>query len=383
MNPRLANGSTVVATSECRCAKERHAHYGLTPISVKAPRCHGTSIKTQYLGMNNEALTLTLEFQNKSAYREFILDVRQLKPRRSSYHGVLHGTARIYIRREQRPMTISLLSRGAFFDVLFNLKMLLRIKTTIIRDFSIPSSTDFLTAELVKCLKRCITTSAAWIDDAEDPETLHDFRLAIRAFRSLLSILQKIGITGLDDLRDTTRNLARSSNEIRDMDVRIGLYEKFNVPIPGTLNETRTVLSIMALDNLKLSAAETWFCAMRYIASYSMEPEVHRKFVRHVEKQTRKVAKRLRKVDFKDDTAIHQLRINMKKLSYGYTTLREEGDNLSNLAKSIKAVQSRLGDVRDLRKFYVLPGLEPETRYQAVQMLSRLEYELKALRIDP
>ncbi len=331
--------------------------------------------------MNKSLFTLTLEFRDSARYRRFVFRLRRLNSLRNPTIGVLQGTARIYVKRNLRLREVTLLSHGHMLDILFDLRQIIDPDTVFLRDFSMPVSKDVFAVEFQRCLHACIESCVVCFDHPSDPESFHRFRLAIRAFRSFLKIAQKIGIEGLADLRETTSFIAKISNDLRDADVRFGLYQKFNEPVPALFLKARDELLYNAIQQLKETASETWFSALRYVALTQSADKFKDQFFDHIDTQTKEVAKSWRKLDMHDDAAVHALRIRMKQLSYGYSFLSEKDGEMTETAKSIKAIQSRLGDVRDLRGFYRLPGLDQETRYRAVQKLSSLERELKELGI--
>lgn len=331
--------------------------------------------------MNEALFSLTLEFKHSNDYRAFILRTPHLKSPHAAFFGVLSCTARIYVKRSPVLREITLLSNSALPDILFDLRQWIEPRSVLMKDFAIKSQDDFLPAEYKRCLHACVAAWTACFEHPEDPESFHQLRLALRAFRSHLQILRKIGILGLDELRAKTKTLAQSSNELRDADVRLELYEKFGEAIPDSLVKERELRLENAVDLLWENAAEIGMLALRTLASIEWIDDGQDKFTRHLAKQTKKAAKRWRKINLKEDAAIHALRIKLKMLTYGYNAVGAQDEETVALAKSIKAIQSRLGDVRDLRSFYHLAGLDREVRYRAVQKLSSLERELEDMEI--
>jgi len=331
--------------------------------------------------MNEALFSLTLEFIQSDDYRAFILRTPHLKSPHAAFFGVLSGTARIYVKRNPHLREVTLISNGALPDILFDLRQWIEPHTVILKDFAIKSSDDFLPAEFKRCLHACVVSWTACFAHPDDPESFHQLRLAMRGFRSHLQILRKIGVQGLDELRAQTKVLAKSSNELRDVDVRIELYEKFGEAVPASLVKERMQRLDKAVDLLIDDAADIGMLALRNLASIEWIDDGLEKFTRHIAKQTKKAAKRWRKIDMKEDAAIHALRITLKMLTYGYNAVGAKDEETVVRAKSIKAIQSRLGDVRDLRSFYHLAGLDTEVRYRVVQKLSSLERELEEMEI--
>ncbi|MGB7595495.1 MAG: CHAD domain-containing protein [Erysipelotrichaceae bacterium] len=325
--------------------------------------------------------SLTLEFIRSADYRAFILRTPHLKSPHAAFFGVLSGTARIYVKRNLQLCEVTLTSNGALSDILFDLRQWIEPHTVILKDFAIKSSDDFLLSEFNHCLHACVAAWTACFAHPHDPESFHQLRLALRSFRSHLQILRKIRTQGLDELRAKTKILAKSSNELRDVDVRIELYDKFGEAIPASLVEERKQRLDKAVDLLIDDAADIGMLALRSLASLDPIDDGQEKFSKQITKQTKKAAKRWRKLDLKEDAAIHALRIKLKMLTYGYNAVGAKDEETIARAKSIKAIQSRLGDVRDLRSFYRLAGLDTEVRYRVVQKLSSLERELEEMEI--
>ena len=348
---------------------------------MKAPNYYGISLKTLSLGMNESMFSLTLRFSDSADYRKFIFETRLLPSRNTFFSRVMHSTARIYVWRHRTLREITLVSQGNLSDILFDLRQTIDPRKLILLDFSVQSAHTFFATTFLNALHTCIKTSRLCFEKTDDPEAFHDFRLAIRAFTSLLQIARKTGVKGLDTLTKNARFLAKSSNELRDTDVRIGLYAEFKHEIPASLIKYRETLLMNARASLHAESAQTWLTALRFIAAYPAHAKEEVHFLKYLTDQTKKVAKRWHKLDLKDDAKVHALRIRMKRLTYGYTTLKDKESDILETAKSIKAIQSRLGDIRDLRSFFILPGLDPETRYQAVQKLSSLEDEVKDMKI--
>jgi CHAD domain-containing protein len=328
--------------------------------------------------MNESRIQLTLAFHHSRTYRDFIVNIRHL---RSSSAGVLLGATRILVKRNPRPREITLLSHGILADFFFDVGQWIPPASVSILDFEYGPAPDLFVEEFMRSLKSCLQASIRCLEAPEDPETFHRFRLDIRAFRSLLKCVEKLDVIGLDDLRAKTKALANASNELRDADVRIALYHKFDEPIPVDLIEQRKRLSENAIKHLQDKTSDAWFAALHFIASSPMIERFTHRFIQYIEKQTKKTAKQWHKTKLKDDREIHALRIKLKMLSYGYSVLKSLDLDVGETAKSIKSIQSRLGDVRDLRSFFILPGLQQATRFRAVQALSSIENELEEMEI--
>jgi CHAD domain-containing protein len=84
----------------------------------------------------------------------------------------------------------------------------------------------------------------------------------------------------------------------------------------------------------------------------------------------------------KNDVSMHRLRIDLKKLSAALRVLLSHDYEVASRLDQVKTIQSELGQIRDLRRFYILPGLDAQTRYRAVTQLTTLEERFKE-RFDP
>ena len=331
--------------------------------------------------MNESSFSMTLQFHQSVDYRRLISHIRRIPSLHAPFLGVLQGQARIYVRRSLAKRKLTFISNSSTSDVLFDLHQHINPQTMIIHDFSTRNSSDPFNIEFDRSLHACINAGVSCFDNPDDPETFHCLRLDIRAFRSFLKISKKLNVAGLDELRSITRKIAKATNSLRDADVQIALYEKFREPLPAALLQARIRLLKDAMKMLLDSVFEMGFIALRISATGKTIDHFDQKVLHYLSVQTNKATKRWRIIDLLDDLAIHSLRIKMKLLSYGYNQRKENDEHIMETAKSIKAIQSRLGDVRDLRAFYRLPGLDPETRFRAVQKLSSLERELEKMEI--
>ena len=114
------------------------------------------------------------------------------------------------------------------------------------------------TCEILKCLHDVIRQNEAGIRADWDTEFLHDFRVAIRRTRSALSQIK--GVLPEDAVahfKDEFRQLGRSTNRLRDLDVYLLEEETYRAMLPQSLqpgldavfsrlkNERRRALSDM------------------------------------------------------------------------------------------------------------------------------------------
>ena len=80
-----------------------------------------------------------------------------------------------------------------------------------------------------------------------DTEFLHDFRVAIRRTRSALSQIKGVlPVDAVEHFKDAFRELGRSTNRLRDLDVYLLEEETYRAMLPAVAT-TRTGRRVFAL----------------------------------------------------------------------------------------------------------------------------------------
>lgn len=226
------------------------------------------------------------------------------------------------------------------------------------------------TCEILKCMHDVMRQNEAGIRADWDTEFLHDFRVAIRRTRSALSQIK--GVLPEDvvaHFKDEFRQLGRSTNRLRDLDVYLLEEETYRAMLPRSLQpgldavfsrlkrERRRALSDMVhvLDKPEYrNLMDSWTAFLQgELSRASKDPDIPaialaQKFIF---KRFKQVLKRGQAIgDDTPDEALHNLRIDCKKLRYlleFFASLFFK-DKMDKLIGYMKKLQDNLGDFNDL-----------------------------------
>ena len=226
------------------------------------------------------------------------------------------------------------------------------------------------TCEILKYLHDVMRQNETGIRADWDTEFLHDFRVAIRRTRSALSQIKGVlPEDGVAHFKDEFRQLGRSTNRLRDLDVYLLEEETYRAMLPQSLqpgldavfsrlkSERRRALSDMvqvldAPEYRDLMDAWTTFLQGEQSGGVrtSAVPAIvlARKFIF---KRFKQVLKRGQAIgDDTPDEALHNLRIDCKKLRYlleFFASLFPK-DKMDKLIGYMKKLQDNLGNFNDL-----------------------------------
>lgn len=226
-------------------------------------------------------------------------------------------------------------------------------------------------------------------DDPEDVESLHDFRVALRRLRSCIrSYRPYVKGSVTKKLRRRLRELARSTNEARDVEVQLEWLasQRERLPEPeragldwlaGQLDSRRQQLTAGQLERAKVAYRELREELVGRVSSCEIrldQPEVRsflsvtgglirehgnvlRRYLRRIERTT-------------DDEAIHDARIRAKRLRYLLEPLRKEVAVAKLFVDQLKELQDLLGTLHDTKITMdtVSAALEKNALDQAVQL---------------
>ena len=225
------------------------------------------------------------------------------------------------------------------------------------------------TCEILKCLHDVMRQNEAGIRADWDTEFLHDFRVAIRRTRSALSQIKGVlPEDAVEHFKDEFRQLGRSTNRLRDLDVYLLEEETYRAMLPQSLqsgldavfsrlkSERRRALKdmVQVLDASEYrDLMDSWAAFLQSeqdAAPVSHTPAIAlaRKFIR---KRFKTVLKRGKAInDDTPDEALHDLRIDCKKLRYlleFFASLFSK-NKMDKLIGYMKKLQDNLGDFNDL-----------------------------------
>ncbi|HEV7519443.1 MAG TPA: CHAD domain-containing protein [Thermoanaerobaculia bacterium] len=207
------------------------------------------------------------------------------------------------------------------------------------------------------------------LDDPEDGEALHDFRVALRRLRSCLkAYLDDLGDSVPRKLARRLRRLADATGAGRDAEVQIAWLRGEGRPLAAVHRPGHVWLLARlaarkrdAYGEIALEVADE-FAAVerdlrRRLSVYRTEVRLDRDLPRRtlgataaeiLDAQAAELAVHLGRVDGPGaETAAHQARIRAKRLRYLLEPFREEVPAAAPVVQRIKALQDLLGELHD------------------------------------
>lgn len=207
----------------------------------------------------------------------------------------------------------------------------------------------------------------------EDPEPVHQLRVRIRSFRSVLSFLKPL----LDQepyqmIQDQLRSLSQLAGDLRELDVLSQEWTNLLEMYPGLLPHESVLTAILKSEREKEQSESClaisteiipivfgiWNLIDRELSKQDLVTEAteQRKSLKaisfegfsnlRIDSWMKKAGKRLKKENFSSDfQAIHALRIRLKKLRYVLEILNPQLHLESKATlTSLKTIQNTLGE---------------------------------------
>ncbi len=204
-----------------------------------------------------------------------------------------------------------------------------------------------------------------------DTEFLHDYRVAIRKIRSVLSLVKSVYPDDRTaELKTAFSALGGATNRLRDLDVYLLARGNYAALLPPSLRpaldemftdfaaeregEQRATASRLATDEYarEISALESFFGEPDTLPPSANSDAAIGPFVAgRIYKRYRRIRRVQRMLgDDTPDEAIHQLRIHCKKLRYLLEFFSElfPAEITKPIEKSLRRLQARLGTFNDL-----------------------------------
>jgi CHAD domain-containing protein len=225
---------------------------------------------------------------------------------------------------------------------------------------------------ILRQMLEVIRANEAGIKADIDTEYLHDFRIAIRRTRSLLSQVKGIfPVEETERFKKDFRTLGKLSNELRDLDVYLLSEEKYRSALPeemredigplfNYLRERRVAALKKVVKGLK---SKTYGDVTRDWETFLGQPSAKKKeapnaAVPVIDIARRRIYKRYRRVlndgtyilDHTRDELLHDLRLECKKLRYlmEFFACLFPRKKVSRLINQLKRLQDNLGEFTDL-----------------------------------
>ncbi|MFQ3669497.1 MAG: CHAD domain-containing protein [Fimbriimonadaceae bacterium] len=199
--------------------------------------------------------------------------------------------------------------------------------------------------------------------DFDDPEVVHDLRVALRRLRSAWRVAEEMGDKRAKKLRRRARRQALALGEVRDRDVLMLRVEADraagHVPDPAvdawldSLRAQREAAVQKAVEVLESSKSVRWLEKAREWAESGVSDSEADDFDadtafaelgRHIADHAQTV---LDACAPKDDAEVHQLRIEVKRLRYLIEFFKDRVPRAARTIKALVSVQDDLGEARD------------------------------------
>lgn len=195
----------------------------------------------------------------------------------------------------------------------------------------------------------------------EEPDALHQARVALRRMRSAFSIFRRVVADNrFDHLRGELRWLAAKLGEARDLDVlieRIGRCDQLNAARDSAYRGVREDLDsarsrILMLDLAEWLAVGAWRTAPADPSAVS-EP-VSAFAAATLDRLRKRLKKRGHDLRALDDEARHDVRIDAKKLRYAAEFLtgafagKKPRRRARRFTRTMQELQAHLGDLNDM-----------------------------------
>lgn len=207
----------------------------------------------------------------------------------------------------------------------------------------------------------------------EDPEYIHQMRVAMRRLRAALRIFSPLLPTGFSSvLKDASTPIMVQLGQVRDLDV---LYAEITAPAVAAItkqphNKNQSLLvSLLSAINQQRQRARQQAMALLDSPTYghavltalqalhqqetsasTNTPKLSRFAAKRLRSTSKNVSRRIRSLDYENSTSLHELRIVIKRLRYALdffsslTTLK----NLQPILPQLIPLQETLGQLNDL-----------------------------------
>jgi CHAD domain-containing protein len=243
-------------------------------------------------------------------------------------------------------------------------------KYTLRPDFGLEMTTPAREAvgRIVRTILEIAVSNVPGILEDLDTEFLHDYRICLRKIRSVLTLLKDVyPAEGTLRVRKILGDLARQTNRLRDLDVHLLAHDEYLGLLPPDFRPVMTeMFDDFSLERGKevrrtLPKIRTGGLLLLEMGKYFSGESVHEPsrasslavgplVFRSIYKRYRKIREIAAGIGaHTPDEAVHQVRIECKKLRYlmeffGEFIPVEQGPALQ---KSLRRLQSRLGEFND------------------------------------
>ena len=239
-------------------------------------------------------------------------------------------------------------------------------------NFTPDMRSDEAAKEIYRFLASIMRRNEAGVKEDIDTEYLHDFRVSVRRTRSALSQLKGVFPEDVANrYKDDFRYIGRLTNELRDLDVYLLSADDYRMMLPDYLQaDIRPLFAFLSKNRvsalmsvIKGLNSEQYSRIMNDWEAYIQEPpedtpDAANAALPVIDLAKSRIYKRYRSIlkegnaitDSSPDDALHNLRINCKKLRYlleFFSSLFPKKE-IGVIVKQLKRLQDNLGSFQDL-----------------------------------
>ena len=221
----------------------------------------------------------------------------------------------------------------------------------------------------------------------EDPEALHDLRVAMRRQRSLFQAFAPVLPKQVAQAR-ALRRLFRQSNKARDHEVSLSLLQGIDTPPEWLIQrwQKKQQRQLGKLQHLP-DALQQLSSQNLPIVHTTAQHQLGQVAATGLERQQRPLRQQLLALQTKwDDATLHQLRIRAKKIRYLIEPFARQHRPCARALKQLKLLQDLCGDYHDHQllvcklKRLKVKRQDPQQRQQRRQAIHQLRQQQQALR---
>jgi CHAD domain-containing protein len=221
----------------------------------------------------------------------------------------------------------------------------------------------YLGARLRTLEERLRTVVPRIVSSAQDDDSVHDLRVALRRARTVLEVGRRVlGPFHCDEVRRALRTVQRATGVLRDEEVLLGLVASVCANDLVLATNLAGWIDLRRRRERGLRRALTRSIAtgdldracrlLDALLAFRVEPSRDRPLTKLARKSMAKASRRverLRVSSADDPPALHELRIAYKRLRYVVETFSETlPDEVAGLAQRAARLQNRLGAVHDV-----------------------------------
>ncbi|HEM56096.1 MAG TPA: CHAD domain-containing protein [Thermodesulfobium narugense] len=261
--------------------------------------------------------------------------------------------------------------------------------------------------ELIEKLQTLISYHNKFVENPENFDNLHDFRVSLRKIRTLLKFGKPlIEQEHLDHWLDEFDHITELTNSLRETDVLIEEWRSFlSTTKQENLKSSTLTLKLLEERQNKLNQIYPFFSEGKFTSlflgfwywllegAFLVDDSVNLKLKKFVKERLstwlRKTLKRLKKTNFNNENDLHKLRIASKDLRYSLETFSFTlKPSTKEMISRLKRIQDILGYIHDTQTFSVyLENLisssdEPEIHKESGWLLGYRLHSDQSLKSD-